>query len=78
MTEKTGQAGWVVEITPPAKAADTAGTLYFDVAIKSAPEAVTAAACKAGLAGASSRVVRPLSSDEIEFSRLKPGEVRPS
>jgi hypothetical protein len=78
MTDKASQAGWVVEVTRTAKG-EVTQTAHFDVAIKSALEAVVAATRKSGFAGgASGRTVRPLSSDEIEFMHLKVGEARPS
>jgi hypothetical protein len=79
MADKAWQAGWVVEVTRMAKApGEVTHTLYFDVAIRTASEAIAVATRKSGLVGATSRTVRPLSSDEIKFIGLKVGEVRPS
>ena len=79
MTNKAWQVGWVVEVTRMAKTpAEVAHTLYFDVAIRTASEAIAVATRKSGLVGATGRTVRPLSSDEIEFICLKVGEARPS
>jgi hypothetical protein len=80
MADKASQAGWVVEVTRTATAiGEVNQTAHFDVAIKSALEAVVVATRKSGfVGGASGRTVRPLSADEIEFMGLKPGEARPS
>ena len=79
MIDKPWQAGWVVEVTRTAKElGEVTQTLYFDVAIKNASEATAAATRKSGLAGATGRTVRPLTSNEIEMSGLKVGEARPS
>jgi hypothetical protein len=79
MIDKAWQAGWVVEVTRMAKApGEVTQTLYFDVAIRTASEAIAVATRKSGLIGATGKTVRPLSSDEIEFIGLKVGEVRPS
>jgi hypothetical protein len=79
MTDKASQAGWVVEVTRMAKApGEVTQTLYFDVAIRTASEAIAVATRKSGVVGATGRTVRPLSYDEIEFIGLKVGEVRPS
>jgi hypothetical protein len=58
--------------------AEVTQTVYFDVAIRTASEAIAVATRKSGFVGATGRTVRPLSSDEIEFIGLKVGEVRPS
>jgi hypothetical protein len=74
------RAGWVVEVTTqPAKApGESAHTVYFDVAIKSASEATAAAIRKSGIPGATGRTVRPLTTYEIEVAGLKAGEARQS
>jgi hypothetical protein len=78
MSDKASQAGWVVEVTRPAAGSEPSQTTYFDVAIRTAAEAVAVATRKSGIVGATGRTVRPLSYDEIEFIGLKVGEVRPS
>jgi hypothetical protein len=80
LIDKPWQAGWVVAVItqPPKAPGESPQTVYFDVAIKSASEATALAIRQSGIAGATGRTVRPLSSDEIEMARLKVGEARPS
>jgi hypothetical protein len=79
MTDEASAAGWVVEITrSPKDIGETFQTAYFEVAIKNVVEAVEAAKRKSGFEGATGRTVRPLSAGELEWLRLKSGEVKPA
>lgn len=92
MSEKASAAGWVVQLTIPglpivptegAKWRPTMNSSptfqFFNVAIGSADKAVEAARKKAGAAeDAAMRVVRELSATEIDFIKLRAGEVQPA
>ena len=80
MIDNPWRAGWVVEVItqPPRAPGESPRAVYFDVAIKSASEATALAVRQSGIAGATGRTVRPLTSNEIERTGLKVGEARPS
>ena len=92
MSEKSGAAGWVVQITIPGipivqaegspwrPAMTTAPTFkFFNVAIGSADKAVEAARKKANASEeAPMRVVRALSAAEIATIPLRDGETKPA
>jgi hypothetical protein len=92
MSENTAAAGWVVQLTIPGlpkvpaegakwrPAENAAPTFqFFNVAIGTAEKAVEAARKKAGASEeAALRVVRPLSTSEIESIKLRSGEAKPA
>jgi hypothetical protein len=92
MSEKATAAGWVVQLTIPGlpiipiegakwrPAMNSAPTFqFFNVAIGSADKAVEAARKKAGAdEEAVMGVVRQLSATEIDFIKLRAGDVQPA
>ena len=92
MSENTAAAGWVVQLTIPGvpkipvegakwrPAENTSPTFqFFNVAVGSADKAVEVVRKKAGASEETAlRVVRPLSSSEIDSIKLRTGEAKPA
>ncbi len=82
MNNKTSAAGWVIEVrrSDPVSKQDPPQYAYYNVALadaEKATETAVAAARKTGFDGTGHNV-RPLSNNEIEALRFKPGEVHPA
>ena len=86
MTTKTTTAGWVVQLTilglpDEGKPNEVSGSTFefFNVAEKQPEQAIETARKTASAASqAPMRVVRPLSSAEIDALRLRPGQAKPA
>jgi hypothetical protein len=78
MAIKASQAGWVIEVTRPARGTEPfEKSVEFNVAIAEIWTATAAAARKWSYNGsASGRPIRPLSAAEIKLLGLEAGEVK--
>jgi hypothetical protein len=77
MATKPLTGGWVVQVRMPVPGT-ASHSLYFKVAIKSAPEAVSAAVRKSGLVGAVGFTMRRLTPEEVAAAGLKIGDAIPA
>lgn len=85
MTDLAKAAGWVVQFSFPQPATNKFGAgppkvEFYNVAVDSPAKAVDAAIAKRKSTHEDTEtfVVRPLSTSEIQFLKLRPGEISPA